>query len=315
MLMPMRPPDAVAQEALEYLPFRRGPFRLAMGLAPLDLRDWIAPDARLAIELQEKERLLHERHADIFCALPQAIAASREVLQLLVAHLPQRFPALYRHDGNTFTSLATGQCWELAHTSLHPLDLAGRLVQEDLCVMQHDATAGVYRLVAATVCFPTRWCLADKMGQSVAAIHAPVPRYDQQLGLSMDRFFARLKPARPVWRINWSLLDSPALFQPRGHGQHKKNLAITADNAGDRLWLRLERQTLRRLPVSNDIVFTIRVYVRPLHSLATSPVQAAELAAALRALPASMQRYKSLLPFREAVLAWLDRLSHVALKT
>jgi hypothetical protein len=125
----------------------------------------------------------------------------------------------------------------------------------------------------------------------------------------MERFFHRLKTERPVWRINWTLLDNPTLFQPTGHGRLAHNAQITAQNAGDMLWLRMERQTLRRLPRSGDILFTIRVHVRPLHSLATRPERAATLAAAIRALPLAMQRYKSLPPFLDAVLAWLDQVA------
>ena len=286
---------------------RGAPFRLTMGLAPLDLQDWIAPDERLAADLAVKERLLDERHPDVFAALPAAQAGSVEVLDLLLAHLPARFPHFYRRAGARFDNLVTGQRWNLAQSALHPLDLAGRLVQEDLCLMQPGDSAAIYHLVGASVCFPTRWCLREKMGKSVGAIHAPVPDYEPQLGASMGRFFRRLKAERPVWRRNWSLVDDPALFQPTGHGQQACNTNITADNAGDTVWLRMERQTLRRLPRSGDILFTIRVYIDPLHRLAACPPRAAALAAAIRALPPAMQRYKSIVPMRDAVLAWLDR--------
>jgi hypothetical protein len=98
------------------------------------------------------------------------------------------------------------QTWDLAQPALHPLELAGRLVQEDLCLMARAATRAVYRLVGASVCFPTRWRLADKIGQPLQAIHAPVPDYDAQLASTMERFFARLKPDKLVWRCNWSLM-------------------------------------------------------------------------------------------------------------
>jgi hypothetical protein len=76
----------------------------------------------------------------------------------------------------------------------------------------------------------------------------------------------------------------------------------------------MERQTLRRLPRTGDILFTIRVLLRPLHALATRPEDAAALAATLRALPPAMQRYKSLAPFLDAVLAWLEHVVALAKK-
>ena len=305
--MTTSPPDMPFPSPPDYAPFKAGPFRHSMGLMPLDLKDWIEPDTQCAVELKEKERLLTERHDEVFAALPEAALGSAETLDLLVEHLPSRFSALYKRSGDLLDNLATGQRWEMHTTPLHPLDLAGRLIQEDLCLMQRQAHTQVYHLVGASLCFPTRWRLADKIGKPLNTIHAPIPGYAEQLATTMDKFFDRLKVEKPVWRLNWSLMDDPTLFQPTGHGRTGPNTDITPENAGDTLWLRMERQTLRRLPHTHDILFTIRVHVRPLAHLATQPDRATQLAAALRALPPSMQQYKSLPPFIEAVLTWLDR--------
>jgi hypothetical protein len=278
-----------------------------MGLRPLDLQDWIEPDEHMAVELAEKERLLRDHPQEVFAVLPEATEGATEVLELLAAHLPARFPTLYRREGPLLTDLVMQRTWDLAQPALHPLDLAGRLVQEDLCLMAREAPRDVYCLVGASLCFPTRWRLAEKMSKPLQAIHAPVPGYDAQLASTMDRFFARLRPDKPVWRCNWSLVDDPLLFQPTGHGRRGCNGEITADNAGEKVWLRMERQTLRRLPRTRAILFTIRVHVRPLHHLARRPERAARFAATLRALPEPMRRYKSLPSFLAAVLTWLDR--------
>ena len=291
----------------DYAPFREGPFKLTMGLQPLDLREWIEPDGRMVVELEEKERLLRERHGEVFAALPEAMAGSREVLDLLVAYLPMQFPTVYKHEGNILHNVATGQSWDLSQTALHPLDLAGRLVQEDLCLMQKDVNTEEFRLVGASLCFPTRWRLLEKMGKSLDVIHEPIPGYEEQLASTVNRYFERIKVDKPVWRLNWSMIDDPELFQPIGHGRTERNPDITPENAGEKLWLRIERQTLRRLPRTHDVLFTIRVHVRPLRELAAHPKHAAALAAAMRALPEPMRLYKSLLPFIDAALAWLDR--------
>lgn len=291
----------------DYAPYRGGPFRLSMGLERLALDDWIEPDDTFAAQLREKERLLSERHYEVFAALPQAVAGSTETLALLVEHLPTRFPQLYRRSGAELENLVTGQRWDVRNDDLHPLDLAGRLVQEDLCLMQRWPDTGKYHLVGASLSFPTRWKLADKLGKPLNAIHAPIPGYAEQLAVSMDRFFDRLHVDKPVWRLNWSVMDDPTLFQPGGHGRTGVNPAVTVHNAGDTLWVRMERQTLRRLPDSLDILFTIRVHVQPLSRLARRPERAAQLAAAIRALPEPLRRYKSLPPIIDAVLGWLDR--------
>jgi hypothetical protein len=58
-----------------------------------------------------------------------------------------------------------------------------------------------------------------------------------------------------VWRVNWSLVDTPEPYRPP---EHRARAAITAALAGEQLWLRVERQTLRRLPDSGAVLFGIR---------------------------------------------------------
>ena len=71
-----------------------------IGLKPLDLADWIYADERLAADLAEKERLAATRWDEVFAAEPGTEAAQAEVLALLVAHLPARYPNLYSRDGS-----------------------------------------------------------------------------------------------------------------------------------------------------------------------------------------------------------------------
>ena len=108
-------------------------------------------------------------------------------------------------------------------------------------------------------------------------------------------------------RLNWSVMDDPTLFQPAGKWRDAHDATITERNAGDRLHLRVERQTLRRLPDSKAVLFGIRVHVYPLARVIDTPPIAAALAEAVRALPAEMAHYKSLPMFQAALLAWLDR--------
>jgi Haem-dependent oxidative N-demethylase, alpha subunit-like len=111
-------------------------------------------------------------------------------------------------------------------------------------------------------------------------IHDPVPGFGERLGVPVDRFFASIQVARPVWRVNWSLVDQPTLFLPPEHRGHPK--PISAEGAGEQLWLRVERQTLRRLPRSGDVVFGIHTHVDPLAAAIDSPEVARALAARIR---------------------------------
>ena len=295
-------PLPTIRDYVAYDPHRR---TLGMNLHALDLAEWIEVDERLPHDLAEKRRLLHTRREDVLAVLPAGYDGSRETLVLLAEHLPARYPQLYERRNDHLHNRATGEEWDLALPTLHPLEIAARLVQEDLCVMGKIEPDGEYVLTSACVCFPTRWNLSEKAGRSVNMIHEPVPGYTGSLAVPMNRFFDRLRVDRPVWRTNWSLLDDPSLFQPNGHESAAPSDDINEHNAGERLWLRTERQTLRRLPASGDILFTIRIYVNALASMAEEPGRATQLAEALQRLVSPMADYKGPTAIRQAAVAWL----------
>ncbi|MGI9657975.1 MAG: heme-dependent oxidative N-demethylase subunit alpha family protein [Gaiellaceae bacterium] len=119
--------------------------------------------------------------------------------------------------------------------------------------------------------------------------------------------FERILPERSVERFNWSVLDDPTLHQPTGRGRAADASHVTGENAGDQLRLRVERQTIRRLPTTRDVHFTIRVYVRPLAELAATPSDALRLAAALEGMGRSMRAYKGLSVLADGAIQWLRR--------
>ncbi len=292
------PPEAI------YLPFESGPYRMAMALTTVPESAWFEIDARYADEMAERRRLLAEQHEDVFGALPISDAARAETLRELVANLTTHAPQWFSRDGDILHNALTGETWDLAAPPCDPLELAGRLVQEDLCIIQQGEDGPIF--TAAVLCFPSRWRLHEKLGKPLALVHGPVPFYGERLATPVDRFMARVKPGHIASRLNWSVLDDPAMFQPTGKWREQRNTAITPDNAGERLYLRVERQTLRRLPQSGAILFGIRVHSYPLARAITTPDAASRLAEAVRALPEATVHYKSLKVFGPALLAWLD---------
>ncbi len=292
------PPEAI------HLPFETGPYRMAMGLVTVPAAEWIELDARYVEEMAERRRLLAERHNGVFGVLPESEDACHEVLQRLVAYLTTQFPDWFVLDRDTLDNRLTGETWNLAAPPCHPLELASRLVQEDLCIIHTDGEAP--RFTAAVLCFPSRWRLHEKLGRPLVAVHGSVPFYAERLAVPVDRFMMKVKPGHIASRLSWSVLDDPAMYQPTGKWREARNTAITAENAGDMLYLRVERQTLTRLPQSGAVLFGIRVHSYPLGAAITTTTAAAHLAEAVRALPEETVRYKSLRAFGPALLAWLD---------
>ena len=289
-----------------YLPFADGQWRMSMGLKALNLQEWIEINEHFVNDLRLKDKLLKKQYSDVFASLPNSQLSQKEVLDLLLNYLLEQFPQYYRQQGKTIENISTGQVWDVTDFEAAPLDLAGRLVQEDLLLMQPSSEG--YILAAASVCFPLRWQLRKKLGRPMAQIHQAVPGYHDKLKRPVDSFFDRLKSEHPVWRVNWSIVNSPELFLVYDKQKLGSDRLINAENAGKNLWIRLERQTLRRLMVSGDILFTIRTYVYPLQVIEDDPAMAHNLAEAVKQIPPEMQSYKNLLPIREALLSYLEQI-------
>lgn len=140
----------------------------------------------------------------------------------------------------------------------------------------------------------------------MVAIHAPVPGFEAELAVRVMRIFDHLKTEQPVWLTNWSLMTEATLFLPTSHERSPACLeGLDAASAGERLFLRAERQTLRRLPKTGAILFTIRTHVDPLNAIAGHAPLITALGRTVRAMPAGMAGYKAIAPVQGALLGWL----------
>jgi dimethylamine monooxygenase subunit A len=229
---------------MSYMPVDGKPDRMHVGARALDLTKWIEINSDYEKDLAQKRELLSKKHDEVFLSIPLGDAGSREVLELLSEHLPRVFPDRWPHKVSV-------------DPNLHPLEAASLLVQEDLCVMSQVGNDWI--LSAASLCFPSRWDVREKIGKNLLGIHGPVPHYAETIGAATQNIFDKLTVERPVWRVNWTVMDSGELHQPTAV-RSPDATEITSGNIENALYFRRERQTLRKLPDSGDILFTIRTY-------------------------------------------------------
>jgi dimethylamine monooxygenase subunit A len=269
-------------DVFEIGPFDGDPFRWTVGARPLDLDQWLQFDDEADAMLAEKARLLRDERDQVLGWLPPALAACEETLALVEAATGQPGPA----------------------DEPHPLARAARLVQEDWAILTEGPGGGI--LAAACVCFPTRWQLPDKLGKPMTEVHVPVPRLADEIGRATSSMLERIRVDRPVWRMNWNLLDDGAWFQPI---RRPLVAPLTISDIATAVHLRIERQTLRRLPETDAVLFGIRIHQRPLGAFVARPDVVARLAAAVRELPPDVASYKSITGLAPQVLDWIDTLS------
>jgi hypothetical protein len=196
-----------------------------------------------------------------------------------------------------------------ATEGLPPLYAAARRVPDDLCLMEkRDGPNGAqWRLTALSLSAGSFFTARDAIGKSLRELHLPVTGFGERFLTRVERIFEGLRPDLVLERRNWTLLNSEALHTPDPAPIRARIGDIDAAEAGRRLNLRVERQTLRRMPETGAALFTIRVWVAPLESLADQPARLAAFARAWREAPADFRAYKRLDLYDDLVAAFLAR--------
>jgi hypothetical protein len=140
--------------------------------------------------------------------------------------------------------------------------------------------------------------------------HGPVPRATE-LGV-MDRalkYLLNLQIGSPVRRLNWTMTVNPRLDTSPENYPHwggERN-TVNAENIGDLIHLRVELQTLFRLPRSNAIVFSIRCYLINLKDIATYPRWAKRLHRVQKTMHPDLIEYKGMTKFHPMMVDWLAK--------
>lgn len=267
-----------------------------MGVRSLAPGRWLTADDPAA--LAAKAEVLAAHHDEVVIALdptPALEAAARELADVVAADLGEPV-----HPGHPADAAVVVDPTDRPAVGAL-VEAATRLVAEDLCLLV--PRGGAWVLAAGCVCFPSHWRLADKLGRPLAAIHDPVPHYATELASRVDRFLDRLTPGRGAWRRNWLVHTDDQLFAPVP--PPPPDPPLSAADAGDHLWLRSERQTLRRLPDSAAVVFTIRTQQAPLAVVAARPELRARMATAIASWSDDLVAYRGGEAVRGPLLAWL----------
>jgi hypothetical protein len=299
---------------LPYRPFRHGPnYFITMGLRSAPFNSWIELDNQFPKFHALKTSRIASRGTKCCRTAPEAYDAALELLDELTRYLPARYPTLYRRTLNGIQNLWNG---EELHTDARPLpedpmQMCARLVQDDLAIMI-ERPDGQYYLLAGAILLAGFWRLEDKFGMPLSEIHTSgdVPQFREKLEKGMMNFFRRLKPEEMVARNNYFLqvddgLDWSASIGDEDGDEVSWNTA-QKDRAIENHWFRSERQTLRRLPRSGGVVFTIRTYFHPVTEIVREDYVPGRLASAVRSWGEDVGRYKGREKYKDVLLEFLD---------
>jgi hypothetical protein len=237
-----------------------------IGLRPIALADWL--EGGETDPAVRKDPLMAMRPGLVWSETPDSRPAQAEALEMVEA------------------ALGPGP----ATPDLPPLYAAARRVPDDLCLM--EKRDGQWRLTALSLCAGSFFTAEEVIGRSLAELHGPVTGFAERFLVRIQRIFEGLRPGLVLERRNWTLLNSDDLHTPSSAPIRAKIGDIAPSEAGRSLHLRVERQTLRRLPRTGGALFTIRVWLAPLSSLATEPERLAAFANAWRSATPDLRVYK-----------------------
>jgi len=208
------------------------------GLRPVPAGRWLLRDECFEAQRALRQRLVAERRAAVFACLPEARPAAAVLA------------------GMVFEAIGGSNAGAGVADEAEPLIRAGLEIQEDLLILTKNR-GEPWRLTAGLLCFPASWTLTEKIGRTISAVHRPVASYDPALSGRMDRIFDHLTEDKILCRANSLVYSDPVLFHPLPEGGSRRI------NPNKDLFIRIERQTLRRIRDLPAFCFAIHTYFVP----------------------------------------------------
>ncbi|RLV94345.1 hypothetical protein JA1_001833 [Spathaspora sp. JA1] len=303
--------DVNTTKPLPYRAFKHK-YNVTMGLRGMDWSSWIELDNEWpAYHEQKLQRLSSDLGKTLYDISPRAKDASWELLRELCGYLPKRYPTLFKFENEVMEILLTGEKFDLNDENLNPVVASAKFLQDDVAIIVENDD-GAYSLEAGCVCLAGFWRLKDKFGMKIDEIHTSgdVPQYNERLKVGMNKFFRRLTVDKPVVRNNYFVQTDDNLAWSNSIGSEAVDKVgwYTANEATDvtKLFFRSERQSLRRLPISGAIVFTIRTYFIPMVKLCEEPYVPRRLLNGILSWADEVEEYKGFSKFKDILMPYLE---------
>lgn len=299
-------------------PFR-WPYHQTMSIFKLDINHWLDMDKYYWHYIQEKQRIWHQYGRQNIDWLPESEEACLELMEIVTDHMLARYPLLFtlledkKSRGKVVRNEMTKEILDMSKPlKEHPLLYVSKMAKEDFYVVLKNPKDDRHYLVAAAVPFPGgSFGIDHKIGKHLDIIHDDVPYYHEKLKKSMERWFGRLEPDGPVERASWYIttdhkLKCSNVYQnPEVVPDLKK---VFAETDYDDFVVRVERQTLRRLPKSRAIIFTNHPVYYSIDEMKDEPLIPSLLKKIIYEAPESIIKYKNFEVFRDHLNPYLESL-------
>ncbi|KAF9481762.1 hypothetical protein BDN70DRAFT_854514 [Pholiota conissans] len=274
-----------------YRPFR-WPYHQTMGVMNMDPDYFIELESTYKSRVAQRLSIHRTQQTKVLNATPGAELACTELMEIVIQFLCVRYPNLFTFDHRTGAFYNGILQREFDTRTMHPLRVLIENVPEDFLIMLYNEKTGFYHLRAGVAISAIGWNLGEKLDKSMPEIHVPVPDYKAKIENSVNRFFNKLTADKPIQRGSWGFEVGEQLFlqtdSPHWAERLNQNPSLTPAD----IYLRVDWQTLRRLPRSKAIVFNFKALFTPLTQLRTEPRIPRLLAMILRHSQENIMKYK-----------------------
>ena len=144
----------ILQDRLSFAPWMEGRTWRLPGIVPL-AGDWLIRDEAFAGQMAERDRLIGGQGGLVHALLPAGRAAAEELYAMVMGELEADAGYAF---GDGLVVRPDRVRVELLPDA--PLVTLGRLVQEDLCLMEKQGDESV--MAGAILCFPASWTMGQK---------------------------------------------------------------------------------------------------------------------------------------------------------
>ncbi|KAM3417068.1 hypothetical protein BST61_g8645 [Cercospora zeina] len=248
--------------ARPYRPFRWS-YHQTMSITKMEPDWWLELNSEYADTVKWRVQTFEKHGATVLQTLPGSEVATQELMEMCLQFLCARYPHYFHLDQETMTFHNHILSSQTDLTSTPPMQVLLHHVPEDFAIMLRDPVTGLYTFRSGMIMSSLGWSLGTKIGLQLSEIHKPVPDYKEKMEFSMDRYFSKQPTDKPIQRGSWGLEVDRPLFMPPGDPHSLFRGAQNAEHSIDRMHLRVDWQTLRRLPLSGAIVFNFKGLFTP----------------------------------------------------
>lgn len=273
-------------------------------------------DEHYLSEMKDRELVLADD--PLRCqSLPHMALAGWDLLEYIMEAKARDYPDMFSltKDGNNWHWINKPMNIDRKFTFLDestlpygPMEYITRQTQGDFALLdQRDENLW---LDAGMITTQADWSLDFNVGMNFHEWHAPVPKA-AEMGV-FDRalkFLLNLQQGAPTRRLNWTMTVNP-LLDTSPENYHKWGVTktgMTLDTIGKKQHLRVELQSLFRLPRSNAIAFPIRAYLCSFEDIVSVPKWGRRLHRVIRDLPPELAEYKGFARNRPLMIEYLSQ--------